>query len=487
MEPKKTAKAHLTVRSSNQSLLATLLQALNDPSTEMYCLIRPPDLEECTIFVTKDVSFDVTLINDAKMEGFSNVVVRVWMDVLVHTLSVGEMEFEMKWIPGGVEGERMWIRARDVRCKILGDEGVRKGVEEMVRDGVIREEDDEEGLQLRKRDKALIAAEVLKGEAERAGKGVADDIKLAAGGVVVGSLFRGIKKGVGAIIKSAVEEGVRGDEDLLGDTPVKNKEEVEVASEFGKLFDGLGVQKGENGNFAAGQQNQHQHQQQPHQHGETQREGIAVESKFGKLFDGIGEEVAGTSGRPNEKPEGKFAALFEERRVGEYEEGGGGSGGSGGGGGSVLGGFFGALGLENLSHAVAPPPPPMSQAQTGTEAGTTRSSPGQSEFTEEVFVETLQEPELIHQPLIVVPVSNVNLNVIPPLSGGSRKDVGVEMDFGVEMQKDYTKSELKRITLGYDKDGGLGGDFGKDNPPPGKKFVAYGKGFMSISWGSADE
>ena len=44
-----------TVRSSNQSLLATLLQALNDPSTEMYCLIRPPNLEECTIFVTKDV------------------------------------------------------------------------------------------------------------------------------------------------------------------------------------------------------------------------------------------------------------------------------------------------------------------------------------------------------------------------------------------------------------------------------------------------
>ena len=80
-------------------------------------------------------SFDVTLINDAKMEGFSNVVIRVWMDVLVHTLSVGEMEFEMKWIPGEVEGERMWIRARDVRCKVLGDEGVRKGVEEMVRDG----------------------------------------------------------------------------------------------------------------------------------------------------------------------------------------------------------------------------------------------------------------------------------------------------------------------------------------------------------------
>ena len=65
---------------------------------------------------------------------------------------------------------------------------------------------------MRKRDKALIAAEVLKGEAERAGKGVADDIKLAAGGVVVGGLFRGIKKGVGAIIKSAVEEGVRGGE-----------------------------------------------------------------------------------------------------------------------------------------------------------------------------------------------------------------------------------------------------------------------------------
>ena len=57
------------------------------------------------------------------------------MDVLVHTLSVGEMEFEMKWIPGEVEGERMWIRARDVRCKGLGDEGGRKGVEEMVRDG----------------------------------------------------------------------------------------------------------------------------------------------------------------------------------------------------------------------------------------------------------------------------------------------------------------------------------------------------------------
>lgn len=274
---------------------------------------------------------------------------------------------------------------------------------------------------------------------------------------------------------------------MLGDTPVKNKEEVEGASEFGKLFDGLSVQKGENGNFAAGQQNQHHHQQQPNQHGKAEQEGIAFESKFGKLFDGIGEEVAGTSGRPNEKPEGKIAALFEERRVGEYEEGGEGSGGSGGGGGSVLGGFFGALGLENLSHAVAPPPPPMSQAQTGTEAGTKRSSPGQSEFTEEDVVESLQEPELIHQPLVVVPVSNVNMNVIPTLPGGSGRNVRVEMDFGVEMQKDYTESELKRISLGYDEDGDLGGDFGKDNPPPGKKFVAYGKGFMSISWGSANE
>ncbi|GMH52142.1 hypothetical protein TrLO_g7466 [Triparma laevis f. longispina] len=391
------------------------------------------------------------------------------MDVLVHTLSIGELEFEMKFTPGESEDNMLWIVAKDARCKVLGDEDIRRGVEEMVRDGVLRDGGVAEEEVLNNGVKAHLAASVLKGEVKIAGKGVASDIKMAAGGVVVGSLFRGIKKGVEVIVKSAVEEGVRGDEDLLGDTPVKKREEEE--SEFGRLFDGVGEKMA---------QQQQEQQQQQHQQ-QIMGEPTQNENNFGKLFDSVGETVTSSPPPPMQhtpaaQPDpaaNKFAAMFEERGVGKQSlepqptnqpTGVG-----------MLGGFFGALGLENLSHAVAPPPPSHAQQNQ-------LSLPSSSESPNQISNHTTQPPPTPIEPKFVppiVPVSNVPSESQPPPPTITSNQ---EPTLSPNSLHDYTESEVKRISLGYDSDGDLGGDYGKDNPPTGKRFGGYGKGFTSICW-----
>eukprot|EP00933_Yihiella_yeosuensis_P050627 TRINITY_DN48419_c0_g1_i1.p2 TRINITY_DN48419_c0_g1~~TRINITY_DN48419_c0_g1_i1.p2 ORF type:complete len:102 (-),score=17.71 TRINITY_DN48419_c0_g1_i1:390-695(-) len=45
--------------------------------------------------------------------------------------------------------------------------------------------------------------------------------------------------------------------------------------------------------------------------------------------------------------------------------------------------------------------------------------------------------------------------------------------------------DASRLAQGYNADGKLGGQFSKENPPPGKTFSAYKLGFTGILWKDA--
>ena len=52
----------------------------------------------------------------------------------------------------------------------------------------------------------------------------------------------------------------------------------------------------------------------------------------------------------------------------------------------------------------------------------------------------------------------------------------------------YTVYDLQeRIKQGFGDDGKLGGAYTKENPPPGKKFDGYLKGFIGINWADVTE
>lgn len=137
------------------------------------------------------------------------------MDVLIHTLEIAEMEFEMRWTPGAPESGMLLMRACDVRCKMLFDEGMRQGVEQMVKDGLLRDNTWDEDRALPPTVRTAMAAELIATEGKVVAKGVGGDISTAARGVVLGGLFRGLKAGFGAVIRNAIEEGARGDDDLF--------------------------------------------------------------------------------------------------------------------------------------------------------------------------------------------------------------------------------------------------------------------------------
>ena len=86
------------------------------------------------------------------------------MDVVVHTLEIAEMEFEMRWTPGAPESDMLLMRACDVRCKMLFDEGTRVGVEQMVKDGVLRDNTWDEDMALPQTVRTAIAAELIASE-----------------------------------------------------------------------------------------------------------------------------------------------------------------------------------------------------------------------------------------------------------------------------------------------------------------------------------
>lgn len=72
---------------------------------------------------------------------------------------------------------------------------------------------------------------------------------------------------------------------------------------------------------------------------------------------------------------------------------------------------------------------------------------------------------------------------------GEERDGGVQDDQEKEEEEErgddeevLSESFRQRIALGYGEDGSLGGDYGKDDPPPGLKFGGYSSDFLSISW-----
>jgi hypothetical protein len=54
--------------------------------------------------------------------------------------------------------------------------------------------------------------------------------------------------------------------------------------------------------------------------------------------------------------------------------------------------------------------------------------------------------------------------------------------FSEGMAKRAADGAAERRRQGYDENGRLGGPFNEENPPPGKRFVAYQKGCTGIVW-----
>ena len=77
------------------------------------------------------------------------------------------------------------MRACDVRCKMLFDEGVRVGVAHMIRDRVLRDNSWDEDRALPPSVRTAIAAELIASEGKEVARGVGGDINKAVGGGVV--------------------------------------------------------------------------------------------------------------------------------------------------------------------------------------------------------------------------------------------------------------------------------------------------------------
>ena len=73
---------------------------------------------------------------------------------------------------------------------------------------------------------------------------------------------------------------------------------------------------------------------------------------------------------------------------------------------------------------------------------------------------------------------------------GVRKDKKIGVEKRLERKKDKededmavkSESALQRIAMGYGDDGELGGEYGKENPPPGYKFGGYREDHLCVTW-----
>ena len=78
-------------------------------------------------------------------------------------------------------------------------------------------------------------------------------------------------------------------------------------------------------------------------------------------------------------------------------------------------------------------------------------------------------------------VASSDFNDLDPFRIGYVSNICPE-DGSEEFFREVKEGNKARLSRGYDSDGRIGGVYSEKNPPPGKEFHAYEKGYAGIVW-----
>ena len=256
--------------------------------------------------------------------------------------------------------------------------------------------------------------------------------------------------GVGAVIRNAIEEGARGDDDLFF------KKEGERVGGGGGGGESQGAEKLKEVEFVIKDE------------GKGEKEGGGddageVENRFAALLDGVGEAE---SKRQEKKREKEMELMRQNLEDGEQES----------------DNIFAAL-LDGVEKAET-----RRQEKKEKEKG----RGGMDEMMPKPEMEIREGDVDVAMLTWIENEKKVNEQEGRELGrakGEGERDVkrnvgGGGDERGQEQEKEGALSETarQRIALGYCDDGSLGGDYGKENPPPGLKFGAYSADYLEIAW-----